>query len=206
MTTAPQNASADTDDRNRNHLGHNGSDDGGGMGGGRSSSRPFSLLAKALVGVVVVGSFGIWVYAFSGAARRDAPDLLGYREFPLTAESVCAAALADIDAMPGALEAVDGPDRGRQIRATTARFETMLDELDPIVGGTERDLEISRGWLADWRVLIQDRYRYADAISDDVNSQFLVTNTGVGERLDRRITRLANTNAMTSCAAPGDVG
>lgn len=205
MTPAPQDAPADTDGSNRNDLGYD-APNGTGPADDDSSSGAFSLVTKALIGVVVLSSFAIWVYAFSGAARRDAPDLLGYRDFPLAAESICAAALADIDAMPGALEAVDGPDRGRQVRATTARFESMLDELDPIVGGTERDLEISRGWLADWRVLIQDRYRYADAISDDVNSQFLITDTGVGERLDRRITRLANTNAMTSCAAPGDVG
>jgi hypothetical protein len=55
-------------------------------------------------------------------------------------------------------------------------------------------------------VLIQDRYDYATRIAGDPSAQFLITDTGAGERLDRRITRVADTNAMPSCAAPGDVG
>ena len=164
------------------------------------------LIPKLIVGVVVLASFAIWVYAFSGAARRDAPDLLDDPAFASRAEEICAIAVADVAELPGALSAVDGPDRGRQIVAATERFETMLDELDPLVGGSDRDIEIAGGWLADWRVLIQDRYRYADKISADTGAQFYVTDVGVSERLDRRITRLARTNSMLSCGAPGDVG
>jgi len=166
---------------------------------------PWSI-GKVLAAVVIVGSFGIWIYAFSGAARRDAPDLFDDPAFALAAEARCAAAVADLEELPNALEATDGADRADQIRTSTARLETMLDELDAVVGGTARDVEIASGWLADWRVLVADRYRYAEAIAADPNAQFLVTDVGVSERLDRRITRLANTNAMPSCVAPGDVG
>lgn len=159
-----------------------------------------------MVVAVILSSFAIWIYAFSGAADRPGPDLLDDPAFALRAEGICATAVADVAEMPGALDAVDGPDRGRQIVAATVRFETMVDELDPLVGGSDRDIEITSGWLADWRVLIQDRYRYSDAISADIGAQFLVTDVGVSERLDRRLTRLANTNLMPSCGAPGDVG
>lgn len=161
---------------------------------------------RLVAGVAIAASFAIWVYAFSGAARRDPPDLLEDPQFAVRAEQICTAALADIDGMPGALDAIDGPDRGNQIRNTTVRFETMLDELDRLVSGSDRDIEIAGGWLADWRVLIQDRYNYADAITVDDQAQYLVTDVGVAERMDRRLTRVANTNAMPSCAAPGDVG
>lgn len=164
------------------------------------------MVGRILAGVAIASTFAIWIYAFSGAAERDAPDLLENVSFAIDAEQICASALADVDEMPNALDAIDGPDRGNQIRATTARFEVMLDELDLRVGGSERDIQIASGWLSDWRVLIEDRYRYADAISVDDRAQFLVTDVGVSERLDRRLTRLANTNEMPSCAAPGDVG
>ncbi len=164
------------------------------------------MIPKLIVAMIILASFAIWVYAFSGAARRDAPDLLDDASFALQAESICASALDDLDRLPNALDAVDGADRGDQIRTSTARLELMLDELDGLVGGSDRDVEIASGWLADWRVLIEDRYRYADAITADTSSVFLVTDVGVSERLDRRLTRVANTNAMPSCAAPGDVG
>lgn len=168
--------------------------------------RPLRTAFKVLAGLMIAATFAIWIYAFSGAARRDAPDLLDDPSFASRAEQICAEALADIDEMPNALDAVDGPDRGNQIRMTTTRLEAMLDELDALVGGTDRDVEITTGWLADWRVMIQDRYRYADAIAVDDQAQFLVSDVGVSERPDRRLTRLANTNAMPSCAAPTDVG
>jgi len=164
------------------------------------------LAGRALAGIVIIGSFAVWAYAYSGLADRDPPDLLDDSSFASAGETICAATLAELDELPGALDAVDGPDRARQLRTSTALLEEMLTELDARVTGTERDVQISEAWLADWRVLIDDRYRYADRISVDENAQFLVTDTGVGERLDRRITRFANTNAMVSCIAPTDVG
>lgn len=166
---------------------------------------------RVVAGLVVVASFAVWIYAFSGLARRDPPDLLDSPEFAQQAEPICAAALADIEQMPGALDADDGQERADQIVATTTRFETMLDQLDelasnPAVSTSERDREITSGWLADWRVLVDDRYDYADRIAEDPAAQFLLTNTGIAERLDRRITRVADTNHMPSCGAPGDVG
>ena len=142
---------------------------------------------------------------------RDSPNetlptsstTLGFAE---SAESICAEALADLDELPNALDATDGAERAGQIRASTARLEQMIAELEQRVGGTDRDVQIATGWLADWRVLIGDRYRYADAIAVDEDAQFLITDPGVDERLDRRITRFAETNSMRSCSVPSDVG
>jgi hypothetical protein len=164
------------------------------------------LALRVLGGVIVVASFGIWVYGFTGAARRDPPDLLSDPSFAQQAEAICQSALDDVALMPGALEALDGPDRGRQVEAATARYEEMLDELDQLVGGSEHDVEIQTGWLSDWRVLISDRYRYAAAVAEDPGAQYLVTDIGVSERLDKRITRVANTNSMPACVTPTDAG
>ena len=143
-----------------------------------------------------------------GAAERDAPDRLADETWGERAEAICARAVEDIEAMPGALDAVDGPDRARQVEATNVRYEAMLAELDglDVADDDPRDVEISTGWLADWRVLIEDRYTYAEGIAVDDQTQFFITDTGVAERLDRRVTRLANTNDMPSCAAPTDLG
>lgn len=168
---------------------------------GRRGKLVFLLATLALL-----ASFGVWGYAYSGAADRPPPDLLSDRTFADRAEEICAAALVDIDALPNALDADDGAERADQVRVATARFEAMVADLQAMVGGNDRDLEIETGWLVDWRLLVEDRYRYADAIETDPDAQFYLTDTGIGERLDRRITRMADTNEMYSCAAPEDVG
>lgn len=163
-------------------------------------------LFRVLVGVLIAASFAPWVYLYSGQADRDAPDLLEDRALATDAETICANALADIDDLPGALDAANGAERGEQVRVTTARYESMLDELDALPTRFERDEMIYRGWLSDWRVMTADRLAYADAITEDENARFLITDTGVDERLDRRLTRFANTNSMWSCIAPTDIG
>ncbi|MEM9132109.1 MAG: hypothetical protein AAF962_24700 [Actinomycetota bacterium] len=181
-----------------------------GGGDDEERRRPTLLgnIGRGLTILVVASSFLVWVYAYSGAAERDAPDRLADETWGDRAEMICAEAVEDIEAMPGALDAVDGPDRARQVEATNVRYEAMLEELDAlsVADNDPRDVEISTGWIADWRVLIEDRYTYAEGIAVDDQTQFFITDTGVAERLDRRVTRLANTNDMPSCAAPTDLG
>ncbi|MGI9594608.1 MAG: hypothetical protein ACR2QK_00530 [Acidimicrobiales bacterium] len=173
----------------------------------RSAGRlsPFRILFRIVAGLVIAASFAVWVYAYSGLARRDTPDLLADRELAADAEQICAATLADVATMPNALEAANGEERAQQIRRATARFELMVNDLDGLAAFDERDERIFRGWLSDWRVLLSDRVAYADRIAADPNAQFYISDIGGRERLDRRLTRFANTNLMVSCAAPTDV-
>ncbi len=166
---------------------------------------PKGLFRAAGVGLAM-STFGVWGYAYSGQADRPTPDLLADIAFPAAAEPICATASAEIAAMPQALDATDNIDRAGQVRASTARFEQMIDELEAVMSGTPRDLAIERAWLDDWRVVVADRYRYADAVTENPAAPFYMTDTGVNERLDRRVTRLATTNQMLSCSYPEDVG
>ena len=172
---------------------------------GRGPLSPFQILFRVVAGLVIAASFAVWVYAYSGLAERDTPDLLANRQLAETAEGICASTLADVNAMPNALDAVDGEERATQIRQATARFALMLDELDALATTDERDERIYRGWLSDWRVILGDRLDYADRIAADPEAQFYISDIGVTERLDKRLTRFANTNLMVSCAAPTDV-
>ena len=172
----------------------------------RQPVSPLRWAFRAIAGLAIAASFAVWVYAYSGFADRETPDLIGDRALAANAEEICAAALQDVDAMPNALDAVDGADRASQIRLTTARFEQMVTDLEGLSLFDERDARIFGGWLGDWRVMLGDRLTYADSIEADPEAQFYVSDIGVRERLDKRLTRFANTNLMTSCAAPTDVG
>lgn len=169
--------------------------------------RPTKRDVPKIIGIAVaLSSFAVWVYAYSGKAGRTTPDTLDNPAFAQQAEPVCAAAMDDLAAMPQAYDAKSGQERSGQIQASTARLETMVADLQTQVGGSPRDVQILNSWLGDWRTAIGDRYRYAAAIAADPGAQYLMSATGGNELLDTRITRMADTNRMSSCAMPGDVG
>ncbi|MGH1488413.1 MAG: hypothetical protein ACRBK7_03325 [Acidimicrobiales bacterium] len=162
-------------------------------------------LFRVGAGLLVAASFGVWAYAYSGFADRERPDLLADRDMAAAAETICAAGVADVAALPNAIQAADEIERAAQIRQATDRFEVMVSELATLTTVEERDNRIFNAWLSDWQVILNDRRDYADRLQADPNEIFLITDTGVAERLDKRITRFANTNLMTSCASPADV-
>lgn len=162
-------------------------------------------LFRVVAGLVVIASFGVWAYAYSGYADRERPDLLAEPDLAAAAEHICANALADVAAMPNAIEAADEVERASQIRAATSRFDAMVAELAVFDFVDERDDRIFQAWLEDWRVILDDRRDYADRLALDPDEIFYITDTGVAERLDKRVTRFANTNLMVSCGSPTDV-
>ena len=174
-------------------------------------SGPRFTPGRVLLGIVVAGSFAVWGYGFSGLAGRTAPDTLGNPSFLAVAEPACAAANETVAAMPNALDAQDNVERAEQVINNTAIYSDLVDELeglldDPRVDLIERDTEITLEWLQDWRQFLADRLDYADRLAEDPQAVFYVAASSGGERLERRITRFATTNELTSCITPSDVG
>lgn len=171
--------------------------------------RPRSLtsrLFRVLAGLAIAASFGVWVYAYSGRADRPPPDLLIDTQLAAQAETICASAVADVAAMPSAQDAVDEIDRADQVHRTTDRFDAMVADLARLDVVEPDDQVIMTGWLGDWRVLLEDRRRYAREVVEDPDAVFLLTKVAERERLDRRLTRVADVNRMSSCGTPTDVG
>lgn len=172
---------------------------------------PKFTLGRLALGVLVGGSFAVWGYGFSGQASRTAPDTLGNPSYLAVAEPACAAANDRVAVMPNALDAEDNVDRAQQVRANTAVYSDLVTELeglldDPSVNLNERDNGITLEWLQDWRQFLSDRLDYADRLEVDELAVFYVAASSGGERLERRITRFALTNELTSCVSPSDVG
>ncbi len=196
--------------------GHGGGDDGGGGGGwgrgddGGAARRWYHpsgrTLLRAVAAVIVIGSFGIWGYAFSGKAGRRTPDTLDDPTFAQVAEAQCAAALADLSALPQSYDARNGQERSAQVLQSTARLQALVDQLRGEVTGSARDRAILGDWLDNWQIVIGDRTRYAQAVAVDPAAPYLQTDIKVNEFLNTRVTRMADTNRMPSCAVPDDVG
>ncbi len=162
-------------------------------------------VVKILAISTLVASFGVWAYAFSGQADRDPPDLLQDRSWSEAAETICADAVADVATMPNAADAPDPEQRSEQVLATTDRYQAMVDQLAELEATGEFDRDLTAAWIDDWRLLLDDRRRYAAAVVDDPAALFTISAVGPGIRLDRRITRLATVNGMPSCSTPTDV-
>ncbi len=180
------------------------------------------MLFRVIIGVLVLASFGVWFYAYSGRADRPPPDELdsttlyieafdedlqfseinGLPAYGKRAEVVCEAAT---DSIPNARFADDQTERAAQIRGSNLTFEEMIADLRSLPVATARDDELRNLWLDDWQILLSDRERYAANVEEDPGAIFTLT-VVEGERLERRITRFARTNLMLPCAAPTDIG
>lgn len=174
-----------------------------------SSRSARTVLGRLAVLAVIAVSAGVWIYVFSGQAARVAPDVLADPSYRALAEPTCAAAKAELDAVPDASAAADNLERAAQIVEANRILSAMVDDLtehvdDPAVVLSDRDRTITLEWLADWRSYLESRQDLASRFVDDPNAALYVPAVG-GERIDRRITRFANVNFMQSCVTPGDV-
>ncbi len=154
--------------------------------------------------VALLGMALFWIYAFSPLADRDNPDRLDVRTFPLAAEQVCAAAIAALEQVPPASEAIDPPDRAGQLDQSGAILATMVAELRTIDPEDPEAARIVSLWLDDWETYLGDRARYADRLRAGEDVAFVVTEKG-GNQITEPIDVFADINDMPSCATPLDV-
>ena len=170
-----------------------------------SVSRPRITPLRILGGLVLLGSFGIWAYAFSGSAVRDAPNTLDEPTFAARAEPICAPVLAAILELPRAETAATAAERTAVLNEATNLLEPMVERLSAEVTGSDEDIEILAEWLGDWDAYLQARRDFADALRIDPTSRFLLPEKGP-RAVSAAIDNLAIVNQMPSCGNPGDVG
>jgi hypothetical protein len=160
------------------------------------------VLAVAAV-VLLVAMWGYVVYLAFGPGRQAPPDRLSDPTFATEAQAICEAAHAEVDQLPRAIEASDATQRADVIAEANARFTEMVDDLEAIAPGGE-DGEIVTKWLADWRVYLEDRADYAEALRRDPDAQLVVTAKD-REQITEYIDAFSADNKMITCATPIDV-
>lgn len=163
-------------------------------------------LGRVLVRVAVVLMVAMWAYVLYlafGPGRQPPPDRLDDPAFATHAQAICDAAHDDVDELPSAIEADTAAERAEIVAQANARFETMVGDLDAIAPRGE-DGEIVREWIADWRIYLQDRVDFAEALRIDSDAQLLVTAKD-REQITEFIDAFSADNRMTACATPIDV-
>lgn len=155
--------------------------------------------------VVVVALVAMWVYAFSGMAAKDPPDLLDEPTFSVAAEPICAAAVDRLDALPPALEARTPEERATTVARANAILTTMLDDLRAVApDGQDRDSRITALWLDDWETHLADRAAYVEDLQAGSEAPPVFTARG-GRSITATIDNFAKVNDMASCVTPLDI-
>lgn len=157
-------------------------------------------------GVFAVATFAMWIWMLFIYDPGLLVDELADRTFPTAAEEVCAAAAAQVDALPRAESTEDPIERAEVIETANAVLAEMVVELRGLAPTSPpAAAETVEEWLGDWETHLGDRERYAAALREDPEVRFTET-PKAGKQISRAIDSFAQVNRMRSCQTPGDVG
>ena len=155
--------------------------------------------------VVVIALVAMGVYAFSGMAKKDPPDLLDDDAFSVAAEPVCAATRDQLAELPPAQDAASPEDRAVTVAQANVLLGAMVDDLEAIApDGGDRDERITGLWLEDWRTHLADREQYVSDLEAGSTEPASFTARG-GRSITATIDNFAKVNDMASCTTPLDL-
>jgi len=176
------------------------------------TARSLGVRIGLIVLVSLFAAFWIWALFF---ASKEAVNRIEDRAWAERAEQICQAAnderleLADFRLIDGGDTDADAiaariRERADIVVASTLVIERMLDDLVAVEPTDLKGSEIVPLWEADYRIYIQDRYKYAEQLRDSgENLPFYETADGIP--LSERIETFAGDNEMPACAPPRDL-
>ncbi len=150
-----------------------------------------------LLGATAFIAFWAWALFF---IDKTAVNKIEDRAWAERAETVCVPVKSSVrDLELQATADLDG--RAALVDRSTDMMSNMLDDLVAVEPADDKGKAIVPDWIADYRTLLDDRYRYADRLRDGENVPF--TETAVeGVPITERIETFAGDNEMPSCAPP----
>jgi hypothetical protein len=161
-----------------------------------SGSHP---MRRALVVIALLALAAFWTWALFFASKT-AVNKVEDRRWAERAEATC----AQVEAQLGELDtqvSTDLVERAALVEESTDLLSTMLDDITVVMPTDEKGMAIVPEWVADYRTLLEDRYRYADMLRSGQDGPFTetaVNNVPITERLET----FAGDNEMSSCAPP----
>lgn len=158
-----------------------------------------SKARKALFVIGAIGFVAFWTWALFFASK-EAVNRIDDRAWAERAEGIC----ADYDVQIRALEAQASNDlvvRADLVVQSTDLLSAMLDDITAVAPTDEKGRAIVPAWEADYRTLLNDRYRYSEQLRSGQNVPF--TETAVeGVPITERIETFAGDNEMPTCGPP----
>jgi len=141
--------------------------------------------------------FWVWALLF---ASKEAINKVRDTAWAARAEAIC----VDYDVQLRAIEVqrvADLSARADLVVESTDLLGRMLDDIVAVMPTDEKGQAIVPDWEAEYRILLADRYRYADKLRSGENARF--TETAVsGVPITERIEKFTLDNEMPTCAPP----
>lgn len=157
------------------------------------------MLVRTILIIAVVCFVVFWTWALFFASKT-AVNKIDDRAWAERAERICAGYEAQLDEL-ARQTSTDLTVRADLVVTSTDLLDAMLDELAEEPPEDAKGREIVPQWIADYRTLLSDRYRYADQLRGGEDGPF--TETAVdGIPISERIETFAGDNEMPSCAPP----
>ncbi len=158
-----------------------------------------SPVRKVILYLAIVVFAGFWTWALFFASK-EAVNKIGDEAWAERAEAICVSYEVPLQQIESQREA-DPVDRAELVVSSTDLMSAMLDEIMAVPPTDEKGQAIVPDWAADYRILLQDRYHYADRLRAGENVPF--TETAIdGVPITERIETFAKENGMFSCAPP----
>ena len=172
-----------------------------------------SIWSRVVVTAIIAGLVIMWAYIWV-LAPRDNPDRFATTAYAEAAEPICAAAQAEINALPLGVTAQTPQERAVAVREGTVITEQMVADLRNLTTLVDdaTDLATLERWFEDWEDgYLVDRWAHVERLetatidTDPRDLAFLIQDRTEGGFYTRRIDGLANVNDMASCHVPLDI-
>jgi acyl-CoA reductase-like NAD-dependent aldehyde dehydrogenase len=153
--------------------------------------------ALVVAALIALAAFWIWALFF---ASKSAINKVEDRRWAAQAEATCAEVRIQLRALD-AQTSTDLDERAALVEQSTDLLAAMLDEITVEMPADEKGQAIVPAWVDDYRILLADRYRYAEMLRSGQDGPFTETavdNVPITERLET----FAGDNEMASCAPP----
>jgi hypothetical protein len=163
---------------------------------------------RIVVGVVIVGFAGFWIWALFFASK-EAVNRIGDRAWAERAQSICTEAnderegLADLRVVDETNPAMLA-ERGALIDRVTDVIERMLDEVVAVEPTDDKGRAIVPLWEADYRTYLDNRRQFAERLRAGHNDPFRETAVD-GIPISDKLEVFAGDNDMPACAPPHDL-
>lgn len=160
-------------------------------------------VAAVVAGLAIVV---FWAWVFSGAPKKDNPDLLSDRTYAAQLEERCQQLRDELDDLPSAIGLDDVGQRVAVLDDANVVVGRFIDDVAAAPPSDQADANAIEGWLGDWRTYLANREDYAERLLDDEGARLLLDESPLGDPVDKTIEVFADVNAIPACATPGDVG
>ncbi len=147
--------------------------------------------------IVLLIVFWVWALFF---ASKEAVNKVGDTAWAARAETIC----IEYDVELRAIEeqrVADLEGRADLVDESTDLLGRMLDDIVIVLPTDDKGAAIVPDWAAEYRILLQDRYRYADQLRSGQNVAFAETAVS-GVPITERIEKFTLDNEMPTCAPP----